>query len=149
MRRRLAESHPDAGSVIIAGSRLRRSCASQPFVLDVAVARSTAAAAPIPEWIERRKIIIAGNPPAASAIERDLNTLWRRCDPQVARRHLIRTPKVIFSRLRKAQPHPGETQQLCALLWITDDLRPSRALPCLGPIFRAAKFNYAAICQVG
>jgi len=44
---------------------------------------------------------------------------------------LIRTPKVIFSRLRKAQPHPGETQQLCALLWITDDLRPSRALPCL------------------
>src|SRR6266478_4623646 len=55
---------------------------------------------------------------------------------------LIRTPKVIFSRLRKAQPHPGETQQLCALLWITDDLRPSRALPCLGSIFRAAKINY-------
>jgi hypothetical protein len=56
-------------------------------------------------------------------------------------RHLIRTSKLIFSRLRKAQPHPGEMQQLC-LLWITDDLRPGRALPSLGSIFRAAEINY-------
>ena len=72
-----------------------------------------------------------------------LGTLeFRTNGPQGVMPDLIRTPKVIFSRLRKAQPHPGETEQLCALLWITDDLRPSRALPCLGSIFRAAKINY-------
>src|SRR6266699_1717829 len=77
MRRRLAESHPDAGSVIIAGSRLRRSCASQPFVLDVAVARSTAAAANLAAHPDDARQSLSLQPPNERSHNNECSMRWR------------------------------------------------------------------------